>query len=1130
MAPKPGIFFFLFIVAFAPLGNSLEMMSGMKPDINDLSKRLMVKCMNNGYPVPTTMMLSAVFNNSDLPVADTFLSAFFNFLNSSAVNRDNSSHSSVSMEEKMANKMGNCTYLPKIIRLMRNLSEASACHLQAFMAPLSWRALEAQGEHNMSSDDYDMLLWAAKPALQEIIPSGIILPTTIDSQNMEAMMQMLQQMYDSMPQDEKTHVVNWVKEQVMQNYFNCTMRPSPDSKPMESCNSSLPWLNFHVLTMMGPYLFNLAPDDVKSCPMEKFCEYLLSDQSNSTFIRTTKINSTMGNMFLQRVHECFSGMEKLVAAHVDKLCALACCYHNATDVTPDFSKKFLSQLDNCEPNFKIMQLKKGLVDSLMTNSNITQALFDLGRNVALLSTEQLSMIPSHVLKEALQKLGLNVQWTPSQLVALVKKQLDDKKCNSMSATELMALQSVGEVLPSCVLKLVKGRDMLNDTEALKNISSGMNKGQLKAMLQGFLGDVDLSELVQKLTDPLLHGISLNRLKKANITCLDQVMNKSWSCSQAAYLAKKMQDLNQLQLNGRLHSITQGLTCKMIDSVADNATQSMAQAVAQNSQWLSKKQACCAARKLFAALEKVRANYFQTITGDELKNIPTLLLLHLPPSKVMDLPGSVCPVFLNKMKEANLSSLPLRSPCRPALTQKALLCLGKNMSELTSEDVAKLGPLLCELPASQLAQLAPDVLNSSLMAMASCQFIPQPQRAGVIHLVCQRFGDPSYWSSDTMKALCPLLLLDDNATSALPNKPWMKDILFVLKSHLSLVSNAMKKKFFDLTTTSSSSNTARKKRGVNSINAEAPTVDLIKSLGMDNVYWTAAQLNMMSSHTFLSTVEILGAIPGYDTVQLAVLVKKATEVFGPVPQMNESSVIRMGCISRGLSSSDLIKLPFPLDSLEKIAHCGWNESQMEAVWKAVAKYNNLTAQQLGAAEIVALNQFICGLNSSEIGYVNKEAFKDAVGSLDGVQCSFKVTQYLKNLAVSAFGQPITWTEAQVSELGNIIAGLNADELAALDLSVLPFVSKSCIPLIPPANFAALSVAQLEALGPDNAASVTTEQRAMLRMDQQAALQLAETGSFARSQDPAQSGAPSLSVEGISAFIKPFLFLLMGFLLL
>lgn len=48
--------------------------------------------------------------------------------------------------------------------------------------------------------------------------------------------------------------------------------------------------------------------------------------------------------------------------------------------------------------------------------------------------------------------------------------------------------------------------------------------------------------------------------------------------------------------------------------------------------------------------------------------------------------------------------------------------------------------------------------------------------------------------------------------------------------------------------------------------------------------------------------------------------------------------------------------------------------MGLVWKAAAEHNNLTAQQLGAVEMVALNQFICGLNSSEFKQLNLDAFK------------------------------------------------------------------------------------------------------------------------------------------------------------
>lgn len=47
--------------------------------------------------------------------------------------------------------------------------------------------------------------------------------------------------------------------------------------------------------------------------------------------------------------------------------------------------------------------------------------------------------------------------------------------------------------------------------------------------------------------------------------------------------------------------------------------------------------------------------------------------------------------------------------------------------------------------------------------------------------------------------------------------------------------------------------------------------------------------------------------------------------------------------------------------------------MEQIWKAVAKYNNLTAQQLGVPEMVALNGFICGLNASEVGQLEPNSF-------------------------------------------------------------------------------------------------------------------------------------------------------------
>lgn len=128
-----------------------------------------------------------------------------------------------------------------------------------------------------------------------------------------------------------------------------------------------------------------------------------------------------------------------------------------------------------------------------------------------------------------------------------------------------------------------------------------------------------------------------------------------------------------------------------------------------------------------------------------------------------------------------------------------------------------------------------------------------------------------------------------------------------------------------------------------------------------------------------------------------------QAFGPLEQMSESVVTQMGCISQGFVDSELEHLPFLLDNLEEIGRCGWKESQVmkhkrrhmlvnifliftlitdqdvptvqvRSVWKAVAKHNALTAQQLGAVDMVALNQFICGLTSSEMRQLDLDAFK------------------------------------------------------------------------------------------------------------------------------------------------------------
>lgn len=47
--------------------------------------------------------------------------------------------------------------------------------------------------------------------------------------------------------------------------------------------------------------------------------------------------------------------------------------------------------------------------------------------------------------------------------------------------------------------------------------------------------------------------------------------------------------NIIDWNRKLHSVIQGITCKMVDNVADSDTRDMAEAMTETPQWLSKVQ-------------------------------------------------------------------------------------------------------------------------------------------------------------------------------------------------------------------------------------------------------------------------------------------------------------------------------------------------------------------------------------------------------------------------------------------------------------------------------------------------------------------------------------------------------------
>lgn len=1126
MDGKGGTLFLLVIVCFCSvLGSPLDIENN--PLIKENARNLMKKCQHMGYTKPDIDQMTSVFGGSYVATGErkpdsstTVLSTFLSVLGSVS-----SDTSPAKAPGKPGYQLSNFTSFPRMIEKIRNVSAAPGCYMNALMAPMSWEALSSGGDDNMDSSDFQALLSTAKPLLLDNPPRRLDLPKSINTLNLNSMMNTLKDVYEKMSEEQRSEVMSWARDQITQKYFNCTKTNT------DKCNSSLKWLTSPVFRMIGPYLSSLSDSDLDFSPQDNFCIFFQSSEFKGIMYRIDKINPSLAKRLLSKIQLCFTD-NKGFLDNLDKLGPLACFYENPPQLTPAMSLILLSEMSRCD-NPAAIKLKQRLMNYATANTNVTNAetIRKLGSAAKFLTAKQLSSLNVSEVFSLVK--NSSIEWTKRQKQILMEKYLGEKKCSrELTGQELMDLAGTVEGMPSCVFKKIKSSVL--DPEVLKNMSQGMRKDQAVAMLQGLGKDLNASQLMEMLPDGLLQAVPLKRIEKANFSSWDNVPKKIWRLGQAACIAQKMKTAVKYWYRN-MGSVVQGITCGMIENVTSSEVQEMANGITDAPQWLSKVQAGCAAWKLFATLESQRADYFRTITPEELSNISTPLLIHLPPEKVNGLPDSVCPVFLNMMQTANnLSSLPCLSPSRSALTQRALLCLGTNMSIFTTDDMYKLGPLLCEVPPSKLRLLNPDVLKSSLQALASCQYIPKQHWATLLQLLNQTFGDPSEWTASTMEKLGPLLFMDDNATFALPKKAWMKDVISYLIQRSANVSDALKNTLFNLTVSGSTSTGARRRRAVNSTvsgNYTIPTVELIRELGKQNVYWTPEQLDAMTLQTFTETVEVLGDVSNYSPQQLAVLSKKATEAWGAVENMNESLVAQLQCITQAYSSDQLQRVAFTLTTLEHIAACGWNNSQISAVWKGVAKYNNLTVQLLDASDMVALDRFICGLTSTEIKQLNSSAFMDAVASMDGTACPSDVAQNFKVLIVSAVGQTSTWTEAQVSDIGSFIAGLNASELASLNVSVFPFISKNSIPLIPPGNLAALTIAKLEALGPDSAAMVTTAQRAALTTQQRAAIDRSLTGT--RQQTVPDAGTtvpPSQAGESIYAVSKPLLFFLLGLLLL
>lgn len=1115
---------FLLLVSCTVLATSIKDKGNTK--ITEVTRQLMKECKATGDQQNDMEGLADI----DVSVEETSPNGQRSSLSSPCMNViksvfDGTTASTIlsSLGEKLSSSFS-ITTLAKMIQKMQEISGDSKCIIGACFAPLSWEAVNTAAEDidtEEEEEEFKLLVLGAEP-MMKILPKRLKLSKSINWENMKILMKMLRKWYHVMQREQRKQIMEWVKEKAIQK---CKSEASPDSGRCDN------WVTSPALYMLGPYISSLSETDITLSPQEDLCGFFKSDQFESVIGKIDSFNPSLGNKLFNKVKNC-SGFQR----YLDRLGPLACYYRDSGKLTQSQRVTLLAEISQCPAK---TQLAKRLMTTI-TGKNMPEMIKKLGKAAELLSSNDLELITD---KDDV----LDVLNNPK--VTLRKRQ-KRRLLQKLSSEDLGKLKTV-EGLPNKVLKRVienKKEEILRDPEVLRNMSKNIDLSQAMTAVTVLRRELNATKLLDLLPDNFLPAVPLKTIQNATSIPWDKIKETDLRIGQALALLKNETGKSRWFKN--LKSLILGVTCKMIEDINATDVLEMSEDLADGSRWLSKHLAGCVAQKLFTTLASQRPNYFQTMTAEELSRIPIVFFVHLSPEKVMDLPDTLCSDFLDKMKTADLRKLARLSPSRPALLNKSLECLDTGLSSMSTEDLLMLGPLTCQLSPTQVRELELEVRKTALQALVSCDYIPKNHQKGIAQLVTDTFGDSLTWTPSTMEEFISLLLLDENAEPSLPVEPWMKDLIVFRFLH-GEKNDFLEKHLFNITVGSTEpvKEPARRKRAASSngngnnkpgdssnstssTNSTAgPTVELITELGRLNDKWMPLQLENMTLETFKATVEILGSVTTYSSQQLNVLKEKAVEAWGSAGSMNESVVDDLGCIIEGFSSEKLKNMAISQSSLSDIASCGWTQSQLSAVWKGAAKYNDLSAESLDASDLADIDVFICGPSSAEIQQLNPTAFADAVALINKVGCSAEVAQHFKPIIVEAFGPPSSWDKDVVSDLGTFIVVLNADELASMNKSVFSYISPEAIPLIPPEHFANVSAAQLQALGADNAARLTEAQKQALTPEQQSGLNQAMAGS--RDETPQNNnsgGSSSNGAEHMGSFTKTLMFFLVGLILL
>ncbi|XP_060138778.1 otoancorin [Zootoca vivipara] len=892
------------------------------------------------------------------------------------------------------------------------------------------------------------------------------LPNDLQEDAFRNLSTVFRDLYDRTGANAQKALYNWMT-QILQKSYNTS-------------ENSTSWVSADNLWILGRYMVHLPLEEITKINPNEMRLFISYDNATKQLDTVYDITPDLSLAFLDRINA--SGFDMRNTSTLYRLGLLVCFYNGLEQMDANVARVLLHQMIKCNQlrgfQADVQKLKSQLLDIAMQNQTLNDTLGSLSDAVVGLTISQLESLSPEAVHSAIPTLNQVSGWAKSQIMILSSKYLMYEKALSFhNVSQMGALvtgistQAFHNMSPKELSQVVRG--------ALAQRASDLSPAQHQGILRKMIESTELISVIADMQGAFFKEVSLVTLWMEEGLNSSLVKDKELRPSQALFLyellSKKTPPPDLLSIS----QLVKGVTCSQLESMSTVSFLNTFKVFEKNLHLLSPYQINCLAWKFW-----ILSN----------ASVPPFLLSVLPAEYLESISGPLCAPFVTSLGKLELDRLVSNRQKKQAILQKVQDCL--NGSAIDEYDIDLLGNLVCHLPPAFICEgISREAMATALHQFGLCHHLSDDQKTEIKHRLIELHGSPRNWTAETTQDVGSFVaLLPKAELNILVEK--FPDTISEIASKMTgpvLPTEELLLAQFEFIHNSSIPGATP---GLTSDCADvmAPSSEEIMKLSEANMFWSAQELACMDPGTFAKTVEILGSVVHFDTSQLAALKEKAKESSGPLTSWKSYHIVSLGHIAAVLNETEIGMLD--LGSIDTVVALSqqteWSPTQARSILQGFLEDSGQGMDTLKSFDLAGLGHNLCALNSTEIESINAVEFSAVVSRIGSLPCSTNVLKEFKKKAESVFGIATGWDRSILQETGNIAAGLNGEELKALDKELMPYFHPTAIKYIPDEIFKELSPDQIANLGPENAAVVTELQCQHLNGLQLQSLRLAMDG--------------------------------------